>query len=207
MSFRLPKNLPAERIRPFITKMPDPPAPLDLSAVFGRPGPFEVEIGFGKGRFLINAATEWPQTCFLGVEVRDVLRDYVALRLARDELLNARVMQADARQFMHHAIGDGTLQAVHFYFPDPWWKKRHHKRRIWTQDLFRDYERVLEPGGLLHLASDVEEVWETLTALAEQCPNLVRAEDSVLPPLCTTNFEDKALRDGRDVGRTAYRRV
>ena len=148
----------------------------------------------------------WGES-ILGVEIRDALRDYVASRLARRRLVNARVMQADARRFMRYALEDASLQALHFYFPDPWWKKRHRKRRIWTEELFRDFERVLRPGGLLHLASDVEAVWESLVALADRQPGLVRAEDAVLPPLCTTNFEDKALRDGRVVGRTAYRRL
>ncbi len=207
MSARVPRDMPAEVLAPYIVELPDPPRPLDLPGLFRQQGPLELEIGFGKGRFLVTAAELEPHKNLLGIEVRHVLRDFVASRLARRALTNARVMQGDAVTFMAHMVGDGCLDAIHFYFPDPWWKKRHHKRRIWTAPLFADLERALRPGGVLHLASDVPMVFEELCAQAEARPGLTRDDDATLAPPCTTNFEDKAARDARTVGRTAFLRA
>jgi len=207
MSARVRRPLAPDVIRPYLIEIPTPPAILDLEETFGRPGPFELEVGFGKGRFLLEAATQWPETCFFGIEIRHVLRDFCADRIARRELTNVKVMQGDARQLLAHALVNGTLNAIHFYFPDPWWKKRHMKRRIWTESLFRDFVRVIRPGGHLHLASDVASVYERLVPLATSLPELTEAPEAVVPELCTTNFEDKAIGSGRMVQRTAFVRA
>jgi len=204
MSARVKRDLPRSVIDAHIAVLPDPPAPMDFDELFGGPGPVEVEVGFGKGRFLITSAEAQPETRFIGVEVRDILKEYVANRLAKRSLANAKVMGADARLFMRHAVTDGALDAIHFYFPDPWWKKRHHRRRIWQSPLFADFERALRPGGALHIASDVAMVYDEMRALASAQPLLTEDPSIDRAPPCTTNFEDKASRDGRPVGRTAF---
>ena len=185
-------------------RLPESPEPIDFDATFESEGPVEVEIGFGKGRFIVTSAEAHPGTRFLGVEIRDLLAEYVATRLAKRELKNAKVMGADARLLMNKAVADGALDAIHFYFPDPWWKKRHKKRRIWTSPLFEDFERTLRPGGVLHIASDVAMVYEEMRSLAAAQPLLVEDPSADRAPLCTTNFEDKAAVVGRPVGRTAF---
>ena len=114
MSARVKRDLPRSVIDAHIAVLPDPPAPMDFDELFGGPGPVEVEVGFGKGRFLITSAEAQPETRFIGVEVRDILKEYVANRLAKRSLANAKVMGADARLFMRHAVTDGALDAIHF---------------------------------------------------------------------------------------------
>lgn len=207
MSARVPRDIPVDVIRSYVVEAPDPPRALDLAGLFDPPGPVEVEIGFGKGRFLVTAAELQPDIRFLGVEIRHVLRDFVAARLAKRSLTNARVMQADARVFLREIVPNASLQAIHFYFPDPWWKKRHHKRRIWNSELFAEFERALAPNGVLHLASDVAMVFDEMCACARERPGLREDRSAELEPPCTTNFEDKAGAEGRVVGRTAFVRV
>lgn len=207
MSARVPRDIPIEVIKEYVVEAPDPPRRLEPGSLFDSPGPVEVEIGFGKGRFLVTAAELQPKTRFLGIEIRHVLRDFVAARLAKRSLRNARVMQADARSFMREVVPDASLAAIHFYFPDPWWKKRHYKRRIWTTELFADFERTLTPGGVLHLASDVSMVFDEMRARADERTGLREDRSADIQPPCTTNFEDKASEEGRAVGRTAFVRV
>lgn len=204
MTARVKRDLPRSVIEAHLAAMPEPPTPVDFAALFGRKAPVEVEIGFGKGRFIVTSAEAHPDVDFLGVEIRDLLVEYTATRLAKRSLTNAKVMSADARVFMRGAVADGALDAIHFYFPDPWWKKRHHRRRIWKSPLFADFERALKPGGVLHLASDVAMVYREMCALADAQPGLVHDPAADRAPLCTTNFEDKARIDGREIGRTSY---
>ena len=108
------------------------PAPLDWLALFGNANPVEIEVGFGKGLFLLNESRRQPQTNFLGIEVE---RKYVLLtadRLARRGAANVRLACTDAHWLLRDRVRAGSVAAVHVYFPDPWWKHRHRKRRLLT---------------------------------------------------------------------------
>ena len=125
-------------------------------ALFGDDHPVELEVGSGKGLFLANAARANPGRNFLGVEISRKYARLAAERLAKQGIANARVWAGDARDVL--APGPGSEpRAVHVYFPDPWWKKRHKKRRVFNETLLAEIERTLKPGGELHVASDVEE--------------------------------------------------
>jgi len=137
------------------------------AVVFGRSAPLEVEVGSGKGLFLLRAAKERPENDFLGIELAHKYARHIAARLARASLANARILSGDALAFFRRLPDDASLAAVHVYFPDPWWKKRHRKRRVMTDSFVRDIERTLMPGGRLHFWTDVEEYFqETLALLA-----------------------------------------
>jgi len=150
----------------------DPPAvpspgAWDPVAVFRRAAPLEVEVGSGKGLFLARAAKEQPDHNFLGIELAHKYARHIAVRLARAGLSNARILSGDGLAFFRRLPDDACLAAVHVYFPDPWWKKRHRKRRVMTEGFVRDIERTLMPGGRLHFWTDVEEYFqETLGLLA-----------------------------------------
>ncbi|GAB6164645.1 tRNA (guanosine(46)-N7)-methyltransferase TrmB [Thermostilla marina] len=143
------------------------PQPWNPAALFGRESPIELEVGSGKGLFLRRAATTFPDRDFLGIEVAFKYARFAAANLAKRDLKNAIVIHGDALRIVAEYIPDASLHAVHVYFPDPWWKKRHRKRRVMKDTFVRDVERVLVPGGEFHFWTDVEEYFhESLEIIA-----------------------------------------
>src|SRR5262245_45921825 len=123
------------------------PRPWDATAIFGRSAPLEVEVGSGKGLFLSQAAQACQDRDFLGVEIAEKYARFIAARLVKRDLPNARIVHGDAQRLFAEFLPDNSVTAVHVYFPDPWWKKRHKKRRVINERFLADAERVLEPGG------------------------------------------------------------
>ena len=211
---RRPKRLPLDTLAPYLLE-PASPGSLELlnwPALFGNDHAVELEIGCGKGAYLIDAAAARPEHNFLGLEIDRALQLYVAARLAKRNLTNARMGCADARDFVATRIADAALAAVHVYFPDPWWKKRHHKRRVWTPEFAAQCVRILRPGGRLHLATDVVEYYEIMRALLDDEAGLTRLrarEESGSPrdDELLTNFERKARAKGGAVWRAEYERT
>jgi tRNA (guanine-N7-)-methyltransferase len=143
------------------------PRPWSSAAIFGRLGPLEIEVGSGKGLFLRNAARACPDVDFLGIEIAHKYACFAAAGLAKAGLPNGRVVSGDALRIFAELIPDSALAAVHVYFPDPWWKKRHRKRRVMNETFIAHVERTLLPGGKLHFWTDVEEYFQaTLELLA-----------------------------------------
>jgi tRNA (guanine-N7-)-methyltransferase len=131
--------------------------------------------------------------------------------VAKRDLANVRLVRADARQWLRDQVPADSVAAVHVYFPDPWWKKRHKKRRVFTAEFAAECERALAPGGALHLATDVEEYFGVMTELVTSATRLRPVPPAVLfvgpdgRPR-ETNFERKAREQGRAVWRASYRR-
>ena len=149
------------------------PQPFHVAAHFGRELPLEVEVGSGKGLFIQNAAQSHPERCYMGIEVMRKYARFCAARLARHNLQNALMVQGDGLRLFHDYLCDQTVTAVHVYFPDPWWKKRHKKRRVMNEQLLADVQRVLIPGGQLHFWTDVAEYYETSVELIAQETSLI----------------------------------
>ncbi len=137
------------------------PRPWNAAALFGRQAAVEVEIGSGKGLFLRGAAAARPEVDFLGIEIARRYAEFTAAALRKANLSNALVVQGDALRVFHELLPDQSLAAVHIYFPDPWWKKRHKKRRVMRESLLADIHRALQPGGALHFWTDVEEYFRS----------------------------------------------
>ena len=154
MTVRRGVRLPLEQLAPYLLTVPDPTALLDFQTVFGNTRPVEMEIGFGKGLFLLNTAISRPDVNFLGVEIERKYQLFTANRIAKRGLANVRLVCADARAFLRDCIRADSVQALHVYFPDPWWKTRHRKRRLWTPEFggvrFEDLQqyRPREPVGV-----------------------------------------------------------
>jgi tRNA (guanine-N7-)-methyltransferase len=140
------------------------PQPWDAGALFKRQAPLEVEVGSGKGLFMLRAAQQFPEHNFLGIEIARKYARFAAARLAKHEVDNAVMVQGDAQRVFREVLPDESLAAVHVYFPDPWWKKRHHKRRIMNDAFLTQVQRVLVPGGRLHFWTDVREYFEESVA-------------------------------------------
>jgi tRNA (guanine-N7-)-methyltransferase len=132
-------------------------ARLDLDACFGRRAPRTLEIGFGNGETLARLADQEPATDFLGIEVHRPGIGHLLMELERREIDNIRVISADAVQALKDCLPDDALDRVLLFFPDPWPKKRHHKRRIVQSDFVELLARKLRTGGILHMATDWED--------------------------------------------------
>ncbi len=179
----------------------------DWLGLFGNDQPVELEIGSGKGLFLANAAADNPRHNFLGIEVSRKYAELAAERLVQHGLTNALVIHGEARSIVEHGVGAGSLAAVHVYFPDPWWKQRHRKRRIFDAWLVDQVERMLVPGGELRFASDVADYFAIMRRLVDARPGFEGLEWSADPehrPL--TNFERKYLIQGRVIQHARYRK-
>lgn len=208
---RRSNRLPLDQLAPYLLETPQDPAPLNWRSVFGNDHPVEIEVGFGKGLFLVTAAQACPDVNFLGVEIIRKYQLFTATRMAKRRLANVRLARADARLFLRDYVGEATVRAVHVYFPDPWWKKRHQKRRVFTPEFARQCERVLRPHGMLYLATDVEEYFQVMTELVAQetrlrplpAPELTQPEHDLD---YLTNFERKARKRGESVFRAVYQR-
>jgi tRNA (guanine-N7-)-methyltransferase len=187
-----------------------PEGPLDWAALFGDGRPVELEVGSGKGLFLANAAVRAPGHNFVGIELARKYALKAAERLARRSIPNARVLRGDARRLLAGHVAPASVVAVHIYFPDPWWKKRHRKRRVFCEPFVADVARVLVPGGDFHVATDVEEYFGVMRDLmahhpefAEQPPPEPTLPEHDLDYL--TNFERKYRLEGRPIFRASYR--
>lgn len=132
------------------------PDPWDAAHLFGRRAPVEIEVGSGKGLFLQRASAATPAHDFLGIELALRYARFAAAQLAKQDVPNGKVVCGDAQRLFSERLPSESLAAVHVYFPDPWWKKRHAKRRIMNATFLRDVERALAAGGTLHFWTDVE---------------------------------------------------
>ncbi len=202
-------RLPLEQLAPYLLAVPETPTTLSFRQVFGNDRPIEMEVGFGKGLFLLTSALARPETNFLGIEIARKYQLFTATRMAKRSLGNVRLACGDARLFLHNHVAAGSVRAVHVYFPDPWWKQRHQKRRLFTEEFAVQVERVLETGGRLHLVTDVCDYFEVMTKLLAEKTHL-----RCLPPPqpgepahdldYLTNFERKFRKEGRPVYRAVY---
>lgn len=189
----------------------DLPRPWDQAVLFGRRGPLELEVGSGKGLFLRTAAAAQPEVDFLGIEIARRYARFAASQLARQGLTNAVVVIADAVRVLAEVIPDGAIQAIHIYFPDPWWKRRHKKRRIMVDSFVRDIERTLAPGGRCHFWSDVEEYFRSSLELVAAATNLEGPFAQPEAPAAhemdyRTHFERRMRLHGLPVFRAQFRK-
>ncbi len=185
---------------------------LDWRAVFGRDGRVEVEIGIGKGRFLLAVAAARPDVLHFGVEWSNEYLRMAETRAGRAGLDNVRFVRADANDLVRHAIPDRSVAAYYIFYPDPWPKKRHHKRRFIQTANVDAMARTLLPGGWIHLATDHDDYWSVIEPLLDGRAELARGPgfggpEFPLPvdgPL--TNFEAKYEIEGRSRHRGSWQR-
>lgn len=185
---------------------------LDLSELFGNQQPVTLEIGFGNGEALAQQALNHPERNFLGVEVHSPGVGHLMIRLAEQESSNVRILQCDAMELLRHQLPAGSLSAVLLFFPDPWHKKRHHKRRIVRPEFTQLVHRALLPGGLLHMATDWEDYAHHMMQTLSDHPGFLnlagegqfspRPEDRPL-----TKFEQRGQRLGHGVWDLLFERL
>lgn len=188
------------------------PSPWNSQELFGSDAPLQIEVGSGKGLFLQNAALSQPEHNFLGIEVSFKYARFTAARLAKRELQNAVAVHGDGLRLFRELIPGNYLEAVHVYFPDPWWKARHRRRRVLNEAFLADVVRTLRPGGLLHFWTDVQEYFETtLELIGEHTPlegPLAVPEKAAEHTLdYRTHFERRTRLNEEPVYRSQFRKL
>ena len=168
-------------------------------------GPVELDIGFGRGLSLFERAAAAPESRIIGIEVKTKLAYKVNERLQKHDLRNVAILCGDAREILKRAEPAGSLQRVALHFPDPWWKKRHDKRRVIGEALLTELARLLKPGGELFIQPDVEHRAEQYVAQLQETAGCTLASDSgyveVNPFDARSNREKRAIEDGLPVWR------
>lgn len=203
------QNLALENLWPICGL--DPQEPFDASHVFARDAPLIVEIGFGNGESLVQMAAASPENNFLGIEVHRPGVGRLLLRAEELALRNIRVYCADAIEILQQKLEDRSLAGVQIFFPDPWQKKRHHKRRLITPAFASLVARKLMRGGILHCATDWSDYAKQMLEVLEGCPDLrntagkcVFSERPDYRPL--TKFEARGKRLGHPVWDLIFKR-
>jgi tRNA (guanine-N7-)-methyltransferase len=177
------------------------PKPLNWLEIFGNDHPVELEIGCGKGTFLLHQAVARPDTNFFGIEWARWYWRYASDRLRRHNCLNSRMVRAEANFFLTEFISDATISVVHIYFPDPWPKKRHNKRRLIQPKFMPLVQRILTPGGRLQVVTDHQDYAEQIESVVKESPLKIvdynRPGSAAEGEFVGTNFEHKYKHEGR----------
>jgi tRNA (guanine-N7-)-methyltransferase len=176
--------------------------PLDAAQAFGRSAPTVLEIGFGMGDTTSHIARAMPEKNFIGVEVHTPGVGSLLKQIGEQEIGNLRLIQHDAVEVLNHMIAPASLAGVHVFFPDPWHKARHNKRRLIQSPFVKLLADRLAPGGYLHCATDWQEYAEQMLEVLSAEPGLQNSADGYAPqpayrPL--TKFENRGLRLGHGV--------
>lgn len=187
-------------------------AELNWNALFGNDRPIEIEIGVGKGAFLLRRSQARPDLNFLGIEWAGEFFRFAADRMRRWDLTNVRMIRADASHFIRLQCPRASLRMIHVYHPDPWPKKRHHKRRLFQQPFVDAAAECLLPGGRLAVQTDHAEYHEIIRGLLLNNPRFREIPFEILDFAresgeLETNFEIKYRREGRDFFRLAVERT
>ncbi|WP_018911647.1 tRNA (guanosine(46)-N7)-methyltransferase TrmB [Thiomonas sp. FB-6] len=192
------------RIVPHATSVPD------WDALFGRHAPRVLEIGFGMGEATALLAREQPERDFIGVEVHTPGVGSLLLRMRELGLDNLRIVQHDAVEVLRDMVAPGSLDAVHVYFPDPWHKKRHHKRRLIQPELVALAASRLRPGGVLHCATDWQDYAEHMLRVLQGEASLRNTAEGYAPRppwRMPSKFEQRGLRLGHGVWDLLFERL
>jgi tRNA (guanine-N7-)-methyltransferase len=184
------------------------PESLDLAAVFKRPAPKILEIGFGMGETTAKIAAGHPENDYLGIEVHGPGVGALCKLVAESNLANLRIIQHDAVEVLRDMIPNNALAGVHVFFPDPWHKARHHKRRLIQPDFVALVASKLSPGGILHCATDWEHYAEWMLEILS-ASTLENTADGFAPRPAyrpPTKFETRGTRLGHGVWDIVFRR-
>ena len=205
----LPKLDPEVDFTGHIGQVDDLVAPFDPQSLFDEKRELEIEVGSGKGLFVTDESGRNPDRNFLGNEIAHKYCRFAAYRLAQNKRNNAYMLRGDGLKLFHEFLPDQCAAAVHVYFPDPWWKARHRRRRVMQPGFIADIQRVLSDGGIFHFWTDVEEYFEeTLGLMAEHSdlsgPHEVEARQAEHDMDYRTHFERRMRKNDHPVFRSQF---
>ncbi len=205
----LPKLNPSLEYSAYYGEIGSLPDDWDVSSIFDPAVPLEVELGSGKGLFMTTAAGLHPERNYLGIEIRKKYAHYCAAKLSEAGRDNAYMLQGDGLLFFSKYLQDKSVDDVHVYFPDPWWKSKHRKRRVLNSSFLEDVVRVLKDEGRFHFWTDVEEYFHSTLELLRDFPMLEGPLDVEPRPAehdmdYQTHYERRTRRYERPVYRSLY---
>lgn len=177
---------------------------LNFEQIFSNKAPIVLEIGFGNGEALLSMAEQYPEKNFIGIEVHPPGVGKVLSELKKRSINNVRLLQEDAILILQNSIAENTLSNVNLFFPDPWHKKRHHKRRILQTPFIELIKNKLISGGIFHMATDWEEYAEWSTELLDNTSGLQKVEVSIALTRPETKFERRGKKLGHGVWDLTY---
>jgi tRNA (guanine-N7-)-methyltransferase len=186
---------------------------VDFELIFGRAGPVHLEIGSGKGTFLLAQAGCAAEINFLGIEWANKYYRFAVDRIGRWGLANVRIIRTDAAFFLAEHVADSSVDWFHVYFPDPWPKKRHHKRRFISTPNMAQMLRCLKAGGVIQIATDhadyFEQIEEVIKAYSSafEVIEFTPGAGAESGELTGTNYERKYIKDKRDIHTIAVRKL
>ena len=217
----LPTDRPLRKVRSFVIRgkitraqkrayqtlfpkygIPYQPSPLNIEDVFGRQAPVVLEIGSGMGEATAEIAAQHPEIDYLAVEVFKAGVGSLLRRIEEKQLKNLRIIHHDAVEVLQTMIPDASLFGIHIFFPDPWPKKRHHKRRLIQPPFVQLLSQKLKPGGYIHLCTDWEDYAEHMLSVLQNEPTLKNvASDYISRPEWRplTRFEQQGIQEGRRI--------
>ena len=178
--------------------------PLDWRAVFERDQPIEIDLGCGKGSFLLWAANTWPKRNFLGVERRLRRLRRVDRKAVRIGLNNLRLVRMEAAYLVTKLVPDGSVSTYHVLFPDPWPKRRHRARRLISLDFVTELHRTMTAGGTVNCATDHLEYFEWIQRAFQTSARFAETEPVALPAEAHTDFEKEFVAAGKQVYRCRW---
>lgn len=178
---------------------------IDFRGIYPREAPVTIEIGFGNGENLVHMARNAPERNFLGIEVHQPGVGHCLLSIVEEQLENVRVMREDAVEVLQHHIPDLSLDRVNLFFPDPWHKKRHHKRRIVKAEFIELVSRKLRTGGILHIATDWQNYAEHIEEVMGKSSRFIQLPDFPHDRI-TTRFDKRGGRLGHTNWERAWSR-
>jgi tRNA (guanine-N7-)-methyltransferase len=226
---RKPRKRTAEELAPYVWELPgeyhanwgdparigsavEPARPIDWAELYGNANPVEIEVGFGKGLFLVTSGEANPDRNYFGIEIVRKYQLYAASRIAGRKLSNVKTCCADAKIVLRRFVPPGSVAAIHVFFPDPWWKKRHKKRLLFTSEFAELVLGALVVGGRLHFVTDVADYFEWVMGTMAAVPAFRRlptpAENAPTHGMdYLTNFERKFRQEGRPIHRSLFEKV
>ncbi len=197
---------PTDNLKPYFLTYQDLSGPIDWIEFFGNENRVEIDVGCGRGMFLVNVGLAHPETNYLGIEIDYREGRHAARRLKKRAMPNVRVLGGDISIVFDTYLPPDSVSAVHVYFPDPWWKRKHRRRRVFTDRLVEQMLRIMITGGHVHVWSDVGEYFGVICALMDHHPRFEKLTPTAEhAPEHDLDYQTSYERKKRQSGETIFR--